>query len=70
MKLFFLLCLLPIAFLYANDHNLTLGSENNQSVVESSYIDLYHGYLDGKVREWGVDIDGTVLSLQPFLRHE
>jgi hypothetical protein len=58
MKLFFLLYALSITFLYANDHNLTLTSENNQS----SYIDLYHGYLDGKVREWGVDIDGAVLN--------
>jgi len=62
MKLFFLLCVLSITLLYANDHNLTLVSENNQSLVESSYIDLYHGYLDGKVREWGVDIDGAVLN--------
>ena len=62
MKLFFLLCIVSIFYLYANDNNLTLVSEHNRSVEESSYIDIYHGYLDGKVREWGVDIDGAVLG--------
>jgi len=62
MKFFFILCIVSIISLHANDHNLTLSSEHNQSVIESSYIDLYHGYLDAKVREWGVDIDGAVLG--------
>ena len=62
MKSFFLLCIISIISLHANDSNMTAVSEDNRSVSESSYIDLYHGYLDGKVHEWGVDIDGAVLG--------
>lgn len=63
MKPIFLLCILSMISLHANDANLTVGLEDNQSVIQSSYIDLYHGYLDAKVHEWGVDIDGAVLGL-------
>lgn len=62
MKSFFLLYLVSITFLHADDHNLTLVSEHNRSDTQGSYVDIYHGYLDGKVREWGVDIDGAVLN--------
>ncbi len=63
MKRIFLLCLISIISLYADDSNLTVVSEGNQSVRQSSYIDIYHGYLDSKVHEWGVDIDSAVLGL-------
>lgn len=62
MKQIFYLCILSIVSLHANDNNLTIFSEDNTSVEQSSYIDIYHGYMDGKVHEWGVDIDGAVLG--------
>jgi hypothetical protein len=49
---------------------MTALSEDNRSISKSSYIDLYHGYLDGKVREWGVDIDGAVLGVYDFFSED
>ena len=54
--------MLSLISLHADDNNITIFSEDNRSIEQSSYIDIYHGYLNDKVHEWGVDIDGAVLG--------
>lgn len=64
MKLLFCLCLLIVLSAgAAAENNTSLGSEY-------SYIDDYHDYFDGKVHEWGVSIDGTILGIYDYFAED
>jgi hypothetical protein len=60
MKLFFFLYLLIVLSVDASlDDNTSLSTEY-------SYVDDYHNYFDGKIHEWGVSIDGMILSIYDY----
>lgn len=57
MRFLLLLCSFIVIFADASPE------DNTSSAPEYSYVDEYHGYLDGKVHEWGVSIDDMVLGI-------